>query len=215
MHPRSPSVDRMGAALKALRQTHAHDLHPEDEPLSLGVKCLHAVAAQLAEEGLPKKDLQPLIDLEARLRQMLAPGQETAPNRRKRRAPSEALLARTCALIDLLIKGGSKEAEAAQLVIGRLMRAGIPPPKKGGDARGWKRLLEWRTDLGNGLVSNSARQEYLDFTREIEAIPPAEHSARRARLAGLGPQAESPIARSTMAVLLRPQGGRAVSAPAA
>lgn len=177
MHPRSPSVDRIGAALKALRQTHAHDLHPE-EKLSLGVKCLHAVTAQLAEEGLPKKDLQPLIDLEARLRQMLAPGQETAPNRRKRRAPSEALLARTSALIDLLIKGGSKEAEAAQLVMRRLMRAGIPPPKKGGDARGWKRLLEWRTDLGNGLVSDAARQEYLDFTREIEAIPPAERVQR-------------------------------------
>jgi len=177
MHPRSPSVDRIGAALKALRQTHAHDLHPE-ENLSLGVKCLHAVTAQLAEEGLPKKDLQPLIDLEARLRQMLAPGQETAPNRRKRRAPSEALLARTSALIDLLIKGGSREAEAAQLVMRRLMAAGIPPPKKGGDARGWKRLLEWRTDLGNRLVSGAARQEYLDFTREIEAIPPAERVQR-------------------------------------
>jgi hypothetical protein len=177
MHSRSPSVDRIGAALKALRQTHVHDLHPEDE-LSFGVKCLHVVTAQLKEEGLPKEDLQPLIDLEARLRQTLAPAQKTAPNRRKRRAPSEALLARTSALIDLLIKGGSREAEAAQLVMRRLMAAGIPPPKKGGDARGWKRLLEWRTKLGNGLVSDAARQEYLDFTREIEAIPPAERVQR-------------------------------------
>jgi hypothetical protein len=30
-----------------------------------------------------------------------------------------------------------------------LMVAGVPPPQKGGDARGWKRLLEWRIDFLN------------------------------------------------------------------
>ena len=171
-----------------------------EDKLTLGLKCLHAVTAQLAEEGLSKEDLKPLLDLEARLRQMLTPlHSETVSNRRKRRPPSEALLARVSALIDLLIKAGSDEAEAAQIMMRRLVAAGIPPPKQGGDARGWKRLLEWRTDLGNGLVSEKAQQEYLDFTRKIEAIPAPERVQRALERAALGPQAEVAIARSAAA----------------
>jgi hypothetical protein len=110
---------------------------------------------------------------------MIAPTQtESVANRRKRLPPSESLLARASAVIDLLIKAGSDEAEAAQIFMRRLMTAGIPPPQKGGDARGWRRLLEWRTDLGNGLVSEEARQEYLNFAREIEAIPANERVRR-------------------------------------
>lgn len=178
MQALSPSVDRIGAALKALRQTHGHDAQSDDK-LALGAKCLHAITVQLAEEGLPSEDLQPLIDLEASLRQMIAPTQtESVANRRKRLPPSESLLARASAVIDLLIKAGSDEAEAAQIFMRRLMTAGIPPPQKGGDARGWRRLLEWRTDLGNGFVSEEARQEYLNFAREIEAIPANERVRR-------------------------------------
>ena len=178
MQDLSLSVDRIGAALKALRQTHGHDAQSDDK-LALGAKCLHAITVQLAEEGLPSEDLQPLIDLEASLRQMIAPTQtESVANRRKRLPPSESLLARASAVIDLLIKAGSDEAEAAQIFMRRLMTAGIPPPQKGGDARGWRRLLEWRTDLGNGLVSEEARQEYLNFAREIEAIPANERVRR-------------------------------------
>jgi hypothetical protein len=178
MQDLSLSVDRIGAALKALRQTHGHDAQSDDK-LALGAECLHAITVQLAEEGLPSEDLQPLIDLEASLRQIIAPTQtESVANRRKRLPPSESLLARASAVIDLLIKAGSDEAEAAQIFMRKLMTAGIPPPQKGGDARGWRRLLEWRTDLGNGLVSEEARQEYLDFAREIEAIPANERVRR-------------------------------------
>lgn len=177
MQKLSPSMDRIGAALKALRQTHAHDAKREDK-LLLGAKCLHAVTAQLAEEGVPKEDLQPLLDLEARVRQMMPLHSETVANRRKRRVPSDALLARVSALIDLLIKAGSHEAEAAQIMMRRLVAAGIPAPKQGGDARGWKRLLEWRTDLSNGLVSEKAQQEYQAFSRKLKAIPPAERVQR-------------------------------------
>jgi hypothetical protein len=178
MRTLSPPVDRIGAALKALRQTRAHGAQSEDK-LTLGLKCLHALTAQLAEEGLPKEDLKPLLDLEAQVRQTLKPlHSETVANRRKRRPPSEMLLARASALIDLLIKGGSGEAEAAQIMMRRLVAAGIPPPKQGGDARGWKRLLEWRVDLGHGLVSEKAQQEYLAFTRKLKAIPAPERVQR-------------------------------------
>ena len=175
MRTLSPSVDRIGAALKALRQARTQG----EDKLTFGLKCLHAVTAQLGEEGLSKEDLKPLLHLEARLRQMLTPlHSETVSNRRKRRPPSEALLARVSALIDLLIKAGSGEAEAAQIMMRRLVAAGIPAPKQGGDARGWKRLLEWRDDLGNGLVSEKAQQEYLDFALKIKAIPAPERAQR-------------------------------------
>jgi hypothetical protein len=179
MRTLSPSIDRIGAALKALRQTYGHDAGNSESELALGAKCLHAVMAQLTEEGLPKEDLQPLVNLEASLRRIIAQMRgEASANRRKRLPPSDVLLARACALIDLLIKAGSNEAEAARRVMRKLMAAGIPPPRQGGDARGWKRLLEWRTYLVNGLVSDAARREYRELTREIEAIPPGERVQR-------------------------------------
>src|SRR3990172_417434 len=178
MQTLSPSIDRIGAALRALRQTHGHDAQSADK-ISLGAKCLHVIVAQLTEEGVRREDLQPLIDLEASLRQLMAQTQgEGVANRRKQRAPSDIFLARASAVIDLLIKAGNDENEAAQIVMRRLMAAGVPPPQQGGDARGWKRLLEWRTELSHGLVSDEAQLEYRDFTREIDAIPANERVRR-------------------------------------
>ena len=34
-----------------------------EDKLAFGLKCLHAITAQLAEEGLPKEDLKPLLEL--------------------------------------------------------------------------------------------------------------------------------------------------------
>lgn len=171
MQTPSPSADRIGAALRALRRAHETD-EPGRDPVALGAKCLHAVVAQLAEEGVPEEDLQTLIDLEARVRRFMAQtkGQGVA-NRRKQRPPSDLLLARGAAVIDLLIKAGADEGQAARTVMRRLMAAGVPPPKRGGDARGWRRLLERRTSLLQGLGSSEAQREYQDFTREINTIP--------------------------------------------
>ena len=178
MQTLSPSIDRIGAALKALRLAQEQDSKREDK-IALGVKCLHVVIAQLTEEGVPPEDLQPLIELEAILQRLKAKGDgEAVANRRKQRPPSEELLARASAVIDLLIKAGHEEAEAAQIVMRRLMAMGVPPPRQGGDARGWRRLLEWRTELGHGLVSQEAQAEYKDFSREIEAIPAQERVKR-------------------------------------
>jgi hypothetical protein len=178
MQTLAPSVDRLGAALRALRQVHARDAESDDKTL-LGAQCLHVVISQLAEEGLAQEDLQPLIELEASLRQPKAQAHSgSTANRRKRRPPSENLLARVAAVIDLLVKAGSDEGDAAQTVMRRLMAAGVPPPQQGGDARGWKRLLMWRADLSHGLASAEAQAEYEDFTREVEAIPANERLKR-------------------------------------
>ena len=94
----------------------------------------------LVEEELAKEDLQPLIELEAVLRQQQSGG-SARERRRRGRAPSEAMLARVAVVIDLLVKAGYGEAVAAQLIIRKLLAAGVAPPRQGGDARGWKRLL--------------------------------------------------------------------------
>ena len=178
MQPLAPSVDRLGAALRALRQVHACEPESEDKT-ALGAKCLHVVIAQLTEEGLPQEDLQPLIDLETSLRQPKAPGQGgSAANRHRRRPPSEIFLARVAAVIDLLVKAGYEEGEAAQIVTRKLIAVGVPPPERGGDARGWRRLLEWRADISHGVGSAEAQEEYRDFTRELDAIPANERLKR-------------------------------------
>jgi hypothetical protein len=114
MQTLTPSVDRLGAALRALRQIHAREPESGDKT-SLGAQCLAVVITQLTEEGIPQEDLQPLIDLETSLRQRQAQGQGAdAKNRRKRKPPSDKLLARVAAVIDLLVKSGADDSEAAQ-----------------------------------------------------------------------------------------------------
>jgi hypothetical protein len=176
MQTLSPSMDRIGAALRALR--HAHAPGDEDET-ALGLKCLHAVVGQLAEAGLAAEDLKPLADLDAYLREH---GGQAAvakqPERRKGRALSEMFLARVAALVDLLVKAGAEEGEAAQIVMRWLLAAGVPAPAQGADARGWKRLLAWRQRLSHGFVSDEAKDEYREFTRQLDAIPANERVRR-------------------------------------
>ena len=50
MQTLSPSVDRLGAALRALRQAYA-SLPDTGDKTVLGTKCLHVLIAQLAQEG--------------------------------------------------------------------------------------------------------------------------------------------------------------------
>lgn len=166
-----PSIDRLGAALRALRQAYAPRPDSEDKT-SLGTKCLHVLIAQLAEEGVPQEDLQPLVDLQTGIEALRARAQgEGTANRRRRKPPSDPYLARMSAVIDLLVKGGYDEAEAAQVVMRKMLAAGVPPPQRGGDARGWKRLLAWRADLSHGIGSPEAKHEYREFSRDIDDIP--------------------------------------------
>jgi hypothetical protein len=176
VHTLSPSADRIGAALRALRETHA-----DGDAIALGTKCLRAVIAQLGDEGIPSQDLQPLVDLETRLGGIKKPEPSQPESRRDRRhgsSPSPTLLARAAAVIDLLVKGGHDENEAAQTVMRRLVAAGVPPPTQGGDARGWRRLLECRNNLLQGFGPEEAKLEYRAFARELEAVPPAERVKR-------------------------------------
>jgi hypothetical protein len=178
METLSPSVDRIGAALKALRHAHARDPGGENEA-ALGLKCLHAVVAQLADEGVAPEDLKPLTDLEDTLRKSGSHGAGAQQvERRKGRPPSEVFLARVAAIIDLLVKAGAEEGEAGQIVMRWLLAAGVPAPSQGADARGWKRLLAWRMRLMHGLASDEAKDAYQEFTRQLEGIPAGERVRR-------------------------------------
>jgi len=170
----SPSADRIGAALRALRRTSPPEAGDE---ASLALKCLQAVIAELAADGVSLEDLQPLADLGKLVGGSTAVAPKPAQAHRERRrgsAPSAILLARAAAAIDLLVKAGQDESEAAQTLMRRLLAAGVPPPAQGGDSRGWRRLLEWRNTLLHGGGSEDARYEYRTFARELETIPPAE-----------------------------------------
>jgi hypothetical protein len=175
METTSPSAGRIGAALRALRRTHRPDA---GDPAALGVKCLQAVIAELAADGVSPEDLQPLADLEGTVAGKAPAEPKARRDRRHSAAPSGIVLARASATIDLLVKAGQDEAEAAQTVMRRLMAAGIPPPAQGGDSRGWRRLLEFRNTLAGGGGTADDKYEYRTFTREIEAIPPAERVNR-------------------------------------
>src|SRR5262245_53845466 len=143
----TPNAERLSTALKALKLTHDHN-GPGDKR-DYAAKCLKVVLAQLFEEGVSQDMLQPLIDLQTELGEKKPKAMEKTAEaetskgreRRRGRGPSETLLARVAAVIDLLVRAGYEEGEAAQIVMRRLISAGVPAPVKGGDSRGWKRLL--------------------------------------------------------------------------
>jgi Flp pilus assembly pilin Flp len=95
--------------------------------------------------------------------------------RRRGRAPSDQILARSCAVIDLLIRSGHSEAQAIQVVTKRMLAVGIPPSLgKGHDVAGWKCLQQWRANLLEGAASEAARAEYHLFARQLENLPTCE-----------------------------------------
>jgi hypothetical protein len=174
----TPTAERLSTALKVLRLTHEHAGNNGDKKDYLG-KCLKVVLAQLFEDGVPQDLLQPLIDLQTELvHNPKEPETRADRERRRGRGPSETLLARASAAIDLLVRGGYEEGEAAQIIMRRLIAAGVPAPVKGGDARGWKRLLEWRAGLLYGFASDEGKAEYEGFTADLEKIPAGERVQR-------------------------------------
>lgn len=190
MHTLPKHLHRLGAALRDLRLRQNHHAASVGDRLLLGVECLSAVVHQLGREGLPKEDLQPLVDLEAEIREQLPPtlagtGAKGAtpaiPSFREPhtpKPPTDAMLGRIAAVIDLLVKAGYDEAHAAQVMTRKLLASGVSGPQQGGDARAWKRLLLWRADLSFGLAPEEAKEEYRAFTRELETIPAHERVRR-------------------------------------
>ncbi len=164
------SLEALASTLRLLRESGRRS--GRREPL-IGLDCLAAVIEYLRASGLGGDDLKPLIGLEEALHTRTKP-----PERRKGALPSDEMLARACAVLDLFIKLGKSEEQAAQSTVRMLLANRIQPPPQGGDARGWRRLLIWRNKLLQGCATPQALEEYKFFAEELENIPPGERVQR-------------------------------------
>lgn len=172
----SPGLELDGA-LGAL--AHAY-MHADDETKRKGYLAGYVTLLMeyLTEQGVSPAALAPLRTL----RDVQLPAGRAQDSRRRSEMPSDAVLARVCAVIDLLIKAGYSDEQAAQRMMRQLLASGLAMPSYGGDARGWKRLLLWRAKLQAGLVPQGAEAEYHRLREEIDAIPAAERVDRVLRL---------------------------------
>lgn len=94
--------------------------------------------------------------------------------RRNRLPASDELLARVCAVIDLLIASGLSEDVAAQTMSQKMLAAGIPAPKNGKVSSWEESLLAWRAASRNGTGTEDALREYRKVVAAIESIAPHE-----------------------------------------
>lgn len=81
--------------------------------------------------------------------------------------PSEAMLVRAVASVELLEDRGYSLEAAGQHVTRQLMRAGAALPTEGGDPRAWKRLLLWRERLLHLRQHHPAWTQYQQFKTEV------------------------------------------------
>lgn len=92
--------------------------------------------------------------------------------RRGEMKASEDLLARASAIVDLLVQSGDSPEHACQAITRQLLSVGIQLPESGGDARAWKRLMNWRNSLIHHKRSGPAWDAYCAFKEQLAHIPP-------------------------------------------
>lgn len=85
---------------------------------------------------------------------------------------SEDLMARASAIVDLLVHGGDTTEHACQVITRQLLSVGIQLPECGGDARAWKRLMNWRNTLIHYKRNGPAWDAYCAFKEQLAHIPP-------------------------------------------
>ena len=85
--------------------------------------------------------------------------------------PSEGLLARVCAVVDLLVASGLSDEHSIHIMAQRLMAAGIPAPRNGQAANWWHSIAAWKATVRNGVATDEALKEYQNLVAAIESIP--------------------------------------------
>ena len=91
--------------------------------------------------------------------------------RRKAHPPSDALLARVCAVIDLLIASGLSEEIATQTMVQRMIAAGVPVPESEEADNWWKSMLAWKAAFRNGAATDDTLKEYQNVLEAIDSLP--------------------------------------------
>ena len=105
---------------------------------------------------------------------------ETHPfgERRRGERPRGVILARICAVIDLLVEGGMSKEGAAQVMARRMLAIGLSAPV-GRHRTGWQRLLEWRAKhLSENSASDEVVEAYYAFSDLLDALPDEEKLER-------------------------------------
>ena len=100
-----------------------------------------------------------------------------SPELRERRCGQPAcdgLLARVCAVIDLLVAAGFGEEVATHILARKMVSAGIPFPKNTQSEKWDDYLMAWRTAFREGVASNGALGEYRNVIAAINSIPPKD-----------------------------------------
>lgn len=90
--------------------------------------------------------------------------------RLQRSVPSDAVLARCAAAIDVLISMGRTTDIAAQTVARQMVHAHTSLPDYGGDVRGWKRLILWRERLISLKKPAEAWDVYQEMLHDIACM---------------------------------------------
>jgi hypothetical protein len=91
---------------------------------------------------------------------------------------SEELMARACAIIDVMVQSGDTPEHAAQVITRQLIALGIELPDHGGDVRAWKRLLSFRNTLIHYMHEGPVRKTYSVFKEQLTGIPPDQRLRR-------------------------------------
>jgi diguanylate cyclase (GGDEF)-like protein len=124
------------------------------------------IATALKDSG-PVDRSRNLHRFRDRKRQCLEPRE-----RRCGQPASEGLLARVCAVIDLLIASGFGEETAVQILAQKMVSAGIPLPKNTQCEKWDDYLTAWRTAFQEGVASGQASVEYRNVIAAINSVPP-------------------------------------------
>jgi len=95
-------------------------------------------------------------------------------DRRDGSATSQELLARICAVVDLLIASGQNEEHATHIMAQKMLTAGVAAPRNSEGGNWWQAIHAWRAAARNEVATTDALREYQNVVSAIESIPPLE-----------------------------------------
>ena len=95
-------------------------------------------------------------------------------DRRDGLATSQELLARICAVVDLLIASGQSEEHATHIMAQKMLTAGVAAPRDSEGGNWWQAIHAWRAAARNEVATTDALREYQNVVSAIESVPPLE-----------------------------------------
>jgi hypothetical protein len=174
---RNPELTRL--VEETIRTLYGKGIEPADlAPLLKLYDALKEADSPSAGPAVPVESPMPAATLGYNREEFATGNQQHGPYGREGRRgeveASEDLLARACAIIDVLVQSGQSPEDAAQVITRQLLSVGIHMPEHGGDARAWKRLEYWRNNLIHYKRAGPAWDAYCAFKERLANIPPHE-----------------------------------------